>query len=179
MRIIIAGFGGQGILLIGQLLARIAMRQGKHVTWLPSYGPEMRGGTAHCSIVISEKEIDSPVVEEADALVAFNMPSLRRFSSLVLPGGTVLFNASMIEKPLLPADVQFLGIPLADLANQLGNPKVQNMIMLGAFLQITGIAVLDEAREVVREALGEYKSGMVETNCHALTKGAQFSQNYW
>ena len=130
-----AGSGGQGTLALGQMIAKAAMEEGKEVTWLPSYGPEMRGGTANCTVVVSDKPISCPLINDADVLVAMNLPSLRKFEGMVNPGGLVLLNSSLIPEKCLRDDVKVMEIPANDLANELGNDKCANMIMLGAILK--------------------------------------------
>ncbi len=134
-KLFFAGSGGQGTLALGQMIAKAAMEDGKEVTWLPSYGPEMRGGTANCTVVVSDKPISCPLINDADVLVAMNLPSLRKFEGMVNPGGLVLLNSSLIPEKCLRDDVTVLEIPANDLANELGNDKCANMIMLGAILK--------------------------------------------
>ncbi|MFA5058804.1 MAG: 2-oxoacid:acceptor oxidoreductase family protein, partial [Opitutaceae bacterium] len=138
-RIIIAGFGGQGVLMIGKLLAHAGMMEGKNVTWLPAYGPEMRGGTANCNVIISDDIIGAPIVTEATCVIAMNLPSLDRFESFVRPGGWLLANSSLIPRTPVRRDVQTLAIPVNDLAQEQGSPKVANVVMLGAYLAVTPV----------------------------------------
>ncbi|MFN8548991.1 MAG: 2-oxoacid:acceptor oxidoreductase family protein [Candidatus Eisenbacteria bacterium] len=145
-RIKVAGFGGQGILLLGQGLAECAMGFGYEVSWLPSYGPEMRGGTAHCHVRISERPIGSPLVDETDILIAMNRPSLERFLPQVVPGGLVLYDSSLISECPERPEVRRVGVPATAIADELGAPRVANMVMLGAFAAATGLFTPDELK---------------------------------
>lgn len=130
----IAGFGGQGILSLGVILAIAGMKEGLHASWLPSYGPEMRGGTAHCNVILSRREIGSPLVDKPDVLISMNTPSLSRFQSEMRPGGLIIFDSSLIAQPPEAPDIESLGIPASQMANELGEPKVANLITLGALM---------------------------------------------
>ncbi len=135
----IAGFGGQGVLLLGEALAEGGMRAGYHVTWLPSYGPEMRGGTANCQVIISDDPIGSPLVSAPDVLIAMNRPSLDRFEPDVKKGGLIIFNSSLIDRRPQRADVEVIAIPATEIADNLGNTRVANMVVLGSYIAKTGI----------------------------------------
>ena len=124
---IFAGFGGQGVLLIGQLLAYAGMYEGKNVSWLPSYGPEMRGGTANCSVVVSDEPVASPVINKCDCVIAMNRPSLDKFEQNVLPGGKLFINSSIIDKKATRTDIDVYYVPCNEIADKLNNPKVANM----------------------------------------------------
>ena len=130
--VLIAGFGGQGVLSTGQLLAYAGMVEGKHVAWIPSYGPEMRGGTANCGVSVSTTPISSPVVSEPTVLIAMNRPSLEKFEPWVVPGGLIMVNSSLIKIKVKRTDVRIIYVPANDLAEELGNSKVANNIILGA-----------------------------------------------
>ena len=134
-----AGSGGQGTLAIGQMIAKAAMEEGKEVTWLPSYGPEMRGGTANCTVVVSDKPISCPLINEADMLVVMNLPSLLKFEKMVVPGGLLVINSSLVPQGSSRDDIRVLQIPANEKAVELGNDKVANMIMLGAILKETHV----------------------------------------
>jgi 2-oxoglutarate ferredoxin oxidoreductase subunit gamma len=138
-QVIMAGFGGQGVMSMGQLLAYSGMLEGKNVSWLPSYGPEMRGGTANCNVIVSDDEIGSPIVTEATAVIAMNLPSLDKFEHSVMPGGTLIINSSLIERKCSRTDIDVFYIPANEIADELGNNRVANMVMLGAYLKKTGI----------------------------------------
>ena len=131
--IIISGFGGQGVMAIGKTMVEAGMEEGLFVSWLPSYGPEMRGGTANCSVVLSDQPVGSPVVLNPNELIAMNKPSLLKFEKEVLPGGIILINSSIVELKAQRSDVSAYYIPCIEIANDLGNPKTANMAMLGAY----------------------------------------------
>ena len=169
---IFAGFGGQGVLLMGQLLAAAAMKEGKHTTWVPSYGPEMRGGTANCSVILSDKEIDSPMVTQATGLIVMNQPSLEKFESIVVPGGTIFVNSSLISLKVKRTDVTAHYVPCNDIAAEMGNNKVANMIMLGAYLGYSKCVDIETVLKALLEKLGERKAKLIPLNREALLKGA-------
>ncbi len=168
--VIMAGFGGQGILLIGKMLAYAGMREGKEVSWLPSYGPEMRGGTANCTVVISDRPVGSPVIQSPRAVVAMNLPSLDKFESDVRPGGLLLVNTSLIERKPTRTDVTVIEVPANQIANELGNRRGANMVALGAYLGATDAVSVDEIIEVIRETFAA-KPGVVDININALHRG--------
>lgn len=170
--IICAGFGGQGVMLIGQLLAYGGMHEGKEVTWFPSYGPEMRGGTANCSVVISDQPVGSPVVAEPDGLIALNGPSLKRFMGAVKPGGVIVYNSSLIDE--VPAErpgVRLFGVATNELAQKLGNDKVGNMIALGAFLGLSKVVGLASVEAALKQVLPERRHHLIPLNLSALREG--------
>jgi 2-oxoglutarate ferredoxin oxidoreductase subunit gamma len=168
--VIMAGFGGQGILLIGKMLAYAGMREGKEVSWLPSYGPEMRGGTANCTVVISDRPVGSPVIQSPRAVLAMNLPSLDKFEPDVRPGGLLLVNTSLIERKPARSDVTVIEVPANQIANELGNPRGANMVALGAYLGATDAVSLDGVIEVVRETFAA-KPGVIDVNIQALRRG--------
>ncbi len=169
---IFAGFGGQGVILAGKLLAQGGTDYGLHVTWLPSYGPEMRGGTANCTVVLSDEPIGSPVVDNPTALVAMNLPSLDRFEKAVLEGGTVVVNSSLINRQVERNDIRALPVPLNDIAVSLGNPRAANMVALGAVVKATGIMPLDAVKGAMVKMLGHKDDGkLIEVNERALEAG--------
>ena len=169
---IFAGFGGQGVLLIGQLIAYAGMYEGRNVSWLPSYGPEMRGGTANCSVVVSDDPIASPVLSMADCVIAMNTPSLEKFEANVNPGGKLFINSSIIEKKATRTDIDVYYVPGNEIADQLGNPKVLNMAMLGAFLEATNVVKVDSVLDALLYKLGEKKAKLIPLNRQAIEMGA-------
>lgn len=171
-KLIIAGFGGQGVLLMGQLLAKAAMLENKNTAWIPSYGPEMRGGTANCSVTISEKEIYSPIVVKATTVIAMNRPSLEKFEEDVLPGGNLFINSSMVDIKSTRDDINVYYVPCNEIAHDLGNPKVGNMIMLGAYLEKCPQVSVDSVLQALLEKLGEKKAHLLSVNREAFEKGA-------
>jgi 2-oxoglutarate ferredoxin oxidoreductase subunit gamma len=171
--VIISGFGGQGILMAGQLLAYAGIIEGKHVAWVPSYGVEMRGGTANCSVVISDGEVSSPLVEKPDALLVFNRPSLDKFEPLLEEGGLLLYNSSMVSREDRPANFRVFGIPANELADELGNNRVANMIMLGALLELENVVSLDSIMEALKKVLPPHRHDLLPLNEEALRQGAE------
>ena len=141
--IIIAGFGGQGVLLMGQILTYAGMLEGKYVSWIPSYGPEMRGGTANCSVIIDNKPIGSPVVYEATAAVVMNLQSLDKFEKTVAPQGVLLINSSLIEKTAKRDDIEVYRVPVNEIAAELGNVKMANMVGLGGLIAATRVVSIE------------------------------------
>jgi len=133
-KIVIAGFGGQGVMFLGKVLAYTGMDSDLELCWIPSYGPEMRGGTANCSVILSDEEIHSPVFDQADAAIVMNMPAYEKFAPRVRPGGVLIVNSSLAEINSHRDDITVVKVPATDLANELGSPKIGNMICLGALL---------------------------------------------
>jgi 2-oxoisovalerate ferredoxin oxidoreductase beta subunit len=168
--LILAGFGGQGILLLGQLLAKSSMLEGKFVSWLPSYGPEMRGGTANCHVIVTNHRIGSPLVTSPTMLVAMNQPSLEKFSSKVRDGGLLLYDSSFVRDVTLPDHVTAIPIPFSDIANKLGNAKVANIVAAGAIIALTGIT---EAKSLKKLINALPKKALIEANLKALEAGRE------
>ncbi len=165
----IAGFGGQGILLLGVALSKVGMKQGYHVSWLPSYGPEMRGGTAHCHVKLSHESIGSPLVARSTILVAMNKPSLEKFEPSVQPGGDIFYNRSLIDTPPTREDVEVVPIDATEIADRLGNTKAANMVMLGAIIAKTGLLKKEIALNEMATIIT--KSDLVELNKNAVNAG--------
>ena len=170
---IFAGFGGQGMLLIGKFMAMACMLDGKHVSWLPSYGPEMRGGTANCSVIVSDEDVASPLVDMADCIVAMNLPSLDKFESHVRPGGTLVINSSIIERKCERTDINVVYCDAMRIAEEVGNPKGANVAILGALLAKEPIVSVDKMVEAIRIELGERKAKFLEGNKKALLAGME------
>lgn len=170
-KMILAGFGGQGIMSLGQIIAYAGMIEDKNVTWLPSYGPEMRGGTANCNVIVSDQPIASPLVNHATTVVVMNKPSLEKFESHVAPGGKLYINSSLIDVKVTRDDIQVYYIPASDLAAKIGNVRVANMIILGAFLKNTNLLSHDSIHEALLKVLGAGKEHLVDINESALMKG--------
>jgi len=168
--VIMAGFGGQGILLIGKILAYAGMNEGRQVSWLPSYGPEMRGGTCNCTVVISDRPVGSPVIRSPRAVLAMNLPSLEKFEPDLRPGGVLLINTSLINRSAERDDVTVVEVRANDIANELGNPRSANMVVLGAYLGATGAVSMDKVEAVVRDNFAA-KPKLVELNLRALHRG--------
>jgi len=168
-RVLIAGFGGQGVLSTGELLATAAMMEDRHVSWMPAYGPEMRGGAANCGIVIADAEIASPVVSEPGALLAMNGPSLEKFSPLVEPGGVLVINSSLATPPA-GNGVTVLSVPANDLARELGKVQVAANIMLGALVGYTGMVALETIEAALEKVFYKQKK-LLPVNQAALRLG--------
>jgi len=172
-QIIIAGFGGQGIMTMGQLLAYAGMLEGKEVSWLPSYGPEMRGGTANCHVIVSgEGAVGSPIVTEATAAIVMNRPSLVKFEPLVVPGGLLLVNSSLIADKAARQDVEALYIPANEIAEELGDHRAANMVMLGAYLKRTHAVQAASVEAALQKSFGPKKAHLIPLNMEALSRGA-------
>lgn len=170
-QMIFAGFGGQGVLLMGQLIAYAGMISGKEVSWMPAYGPEMRGGAANCSVVVSDEPIGSPKVEDADVIVAMNKPSMLLFEKNLVPGGLMLYNSSLIDVQPTRTDIRVVGVPVNQLAAELGSAKVGNMVMLGALNECIKIFTTDELVDALRHKLGPAKEHMMPKNREAIERG--------
>jgi 2-oxoglutarate ferredoxin oxidoreductase subunit gamma len=173
--IVIAGFGGQGVMLMGQILANAGMIEDKEVAWIPSYGPEMRGGTANCTVTISSQEISSPMVSKPGYAIVMNKPSLLKFEPLIKPEGYVLVNTSLVKEKGQRKDLFVYGVPCNNIANDLGNTKVANMVMLGAFLQKTNAVKPYSVIESLGKLLGPKKQSLVPINKTALEAGAEYA----
>ena len=173
--IIVAGFGGQGVMVIGNLLANAAMIEGKHVTYLPVYGVEMRGGTANCTVVIASHPIGSPVVGKPHAVIVMNLPSLMKYQPLVIPHGLVFLNSSLIEpKEAHRKDIEIFSIPVNEIAMNNGNPKLANMVALGAFNQKTRLVQMSSLFESLGKVLDERYHALIPSNIKAVEIGAEF-----
>lgn len=172
-RIIISGFGGQGIMLIGRLLAYAGMIEGKKVAWMPSYGPEMRGGTANCTVIISSNEIGSPIVSHPKILIAMNQPSLDKFEANVSEDGLIILNDSLIERETKRNDVKVIKIPADDIADKLGNSRAANMVVLGACVKQAGIVKMETIFMALEKALAGRNKKLLELNKEALKQGAE------
>lgn len=170
---LIAGFGGQGVLLIGQLLAKAAMNEGQNVSWMPSYGPEMRGGEANCAVVISDEPIGSPLVTEPPVAVIMNLPSLQKFEPTMEPGGILLYNTSLIDAKPQRSDIRVIPVACNDIAEELGNGRVANMVMMGAIIRATGVITVDSAMEALKESFGEKRAHLLPLNRQAMERGME------
>ena len=169
--IIISGFGGQGGLAIGKNLVEAGMAEGLFVTWAPSYGPEMRGGTANCSVVLSDKAVGSPVFAHPTDLIALNEPSLAKFEKAVQSGGIVLVNSDVVTDEVKREDLKAYYIPCAKIADEIGNSKVSNMVMLGAYVAATGILKTETIEEMITEMFAGAKAKFIPLNIEAFRRG--------
>ena len=173
--IILAGFGGQGILSAGKMAAEAALIEGHEVSWFPSYGPEMRGGTANCSVVISDDIIGSPVINEADVLIALNQPSLEKFEEQLKPGGIIIIDSSLIKVVPQRTDIRFIPIASSEIANELGNMAYATIVLLGCLSAATGCFKRESFEAALREVLPERRYHMIPSNLEAFDKGAAFA----
>lgn len=169
--IIIAGFGGQGVLSMGQILCYSGVMQGKEVTWMPSYGPEMRGGTANCIAIISDEPISSPVLTKFDTAIVLNQPSLDKFEEMVKPGGTIIYERNSIIRKPTRTDVSIYGISAYDEAVKMDNVKIFNMIVVGGFLKIKPIIELENVIKGLQKVLPERYHNLIPLNEKAIRRG--------
>ncbi|WP_408956335.1 2-oxoacid:acceptor oxidoreductase family protein [Natroniella sp. ANB-PHB2] len=169
--IIMAGFGGQGVMLMGKLLAYSGMKEGKEVSWIPSYGPEMRGGTANCTVIVSDEKVAAPVVDNPTTAIVMNRPSLMKFGPKVKAGGYLFINSSLIEESFERDDINIIEIPANKIADQLENTKIANLVMLGAFLEEMDLVDYTIVNESISDILPEHRQNLVTINQKALAKG--------
>lgn len=173
-QMLLSGFGGQGILFAGKFLAYKGLTDGKQVSWLPSYGPEMRGGTASCSVIISDEAVGSPIISNPDILVAMNLPSLDKFEKSVVSGGIILADSTLIERKVLRDDVTVYYIPATRLASENGFPTLANMILMGKLLEVLGGFNAEDVKATLSKVISAKRADMLETNLKALQLGADF-----
>jgi 2-oxoglutarate ferredoxin oxidoreductase subunit gamma len=173
--IIISGFGGQGALFAGQLLSYTALDNKLNTTWFPSYGPEMRGGTAHCIVIISDDEIGSPVVRSPKAAIVLNLPSLERYEPLVKPGGLLVVNESLVDRKPQREGIESVVVPATEEATALGSSRMANMILLGAMLQRLPIFSIEQVSEALGRHIPERRRNLLEANWKALRRGVELA----
>lgn len=169
--IVISGFGGQGALFAGQLLAYTALDQGKEVTWIPSYGPEMRGGTAHCTVIIGDEPIGSPIVHQPSVCIVMNLPSLQKYGKLMQPGGLLIVNSSLVPETCGRTDIREVRIPSSDIASELGDMRMSNVVLLGALLRLNPILSLPATQAAMEAHVSGRARRLLEQNKQALHKG--------
>ncbi len=169
--IIIAGFGGQGVLLAGQLLAYAGMDNNLHVTWIPSYGPEMRGGTANCTVIVSDEPVGAPIVSNPDVAVVLNLPSLEKYEPLVKPGGLLVVNSSLINEAVTRSDIEVAYVPANDIADELGSAKMLNMAAVGALLARRPFLTLDQLLKALDDHLPARKAHLLAANKQVVRRG--------
>ncbi len=174
--IVIAGFGGQGALFAGQVLAYAAMDTGHVVTWIPSYGPEMRGGTANCTVIISDEEIGSPLVRHPKAVVVLNLPSLEKYESLITSGGVLVANASLVNRETERTDIDSVFVPANEIAEEIGNRRLINMVSVGALLTLLPVLSIAEIEKALEIHMPERHKKLLPINFQALEKGAEFAR---
>ncbi len=173
-KIMLAGFGGQGILFAGKVLAYAGLKAGREVSWLPSYGPEMRGGTANCSVVISDKPVGSPVIPNPDVLIAMNRPSLDKFEASMPAGGIVIVDSSMVDRELDRSDVTVIKIPAREMALEEGLGNLANMVIIGKLIKETGLYTMDEIKAGLEKSIPPSKAALLDKNIKAIEVGYQY-----
>jgi len=173
--LILSGFGGQGIMFAGQILSYAAMDAGREVTWIPSYGPEMRGGTANCTVVIADDEIGSPVVKNPDAALAMNLPSLDKYESLVKPGGVLVVNSSMVDRAPQRKDIRAIPVPCNEIADELGNSRLANMVAVGALVAASGVLSVEDIEAALNTHMPGRHKHLLPKNVEAIRRGAAFA----
>jgi len=173
-QILIAGFGGQGVLFAGKFLAYKGLVQDKQVSWLPSYGPEMRGGTANCSVIISDSPVGSPIITNPDVLIAMNLPSLQKFVDAVVPGGKIIIDSTLIDAKVERTDVEVFYVPATQMAKDAGFATLANMILAGkALKEIEGVAY-EGNKQTLESFIPARKANLIDVNCQALQAGYDF-----
>ena len=173
-QILIAGFGGQGVLFAGKFLAYKGLVQNKQVSWLPSYGPEMRGGTANCSVIISDTPVGSPIITNPDVLVAMNLPSLQKFVDAVVPGGKIIIDSTLIDAKVARTDVEVFYVPATQMAKDAGFSTLANMVLAGKVLKETDAVSFDGNKETLESFIPAKKAGLIDINCKALQAGYDY-----
>jgi 2-oxoglutarate ferredoxin oxidoreductase subunit gamma len=174
--IIIAGFGGQGVLFGGQVLTYAAMEAGKEVTWIPSYGPEMRGGTANCTVVIADHEIGSPFVKNPPLAIALNLPSFDKYEEIVAQGGTLIVNQSMVDREAKRDDIHVIFVPCTEIAEELGDKKLMNMVAIGALLSALPEITIEDVEKALDGHLPKRHAHLLPKNYEALRRGFEAAQ---
>ena len=173
-QILIAGFGGQGVLFVGKFLAYKGLVQEKNVSWLPSYGPEMRGGTCNCSVIISDTPVGSPIISNPDVLIAMNLPSLQKFVDTVVPGGKIFLDSTLIDVKVERTDVEVYYIPATQMAKEAGFATLANMILAGKVLKETDAVTFEGNRETLESFIPAKKASLIDINCQALQTGYDY-----
>ncbi|MBQ9354146.1 MAG: 2-oxoacid:acceptor oxidoreductase family protein [Clostridia bacterium] len=172
--ILIAGFGGQGVLFAGKLLAHIGLHENKQLSWLPSYGPEMRGGTANCSVIISDEPVGSPIVTKPDILIAMNLPSLDKYENDVVPGGVIIVDSSLVTRKVNRDDVTVFYIPATSMANEINAPTLANMIIIGKLIKETNVVSYSEIDNVLAKIVSARHQNLLEINKKAIDAGYNY-----
>jgi 2-oxoglutarate ferredoxin oxidoreductase subunit gamma len=176
--IIVAGFGGQGVLSMGLIIAYAALKEEKEISWMPSYGPEMRGGTANCIVIVSDSRISSPIVTQFDSAIVLNQPSLEKFGPKVKPGGLLLCEQSGVVTPSSRTDIEIITIPAMEEAQKLQKKQVANMVVLGAFLDRRPIVSTDNVLKALKEVLPERHHHLIPLNEQALKRGKELAREF-
>ncbi len=176
--VVISGFGGQGVMLAGELLAETGKEEGKFVTFLPSYGPEMRGGTANCHVIISDEEIASPIIDHPEAAIILNLPSLDKYEPLMKEDGLIIINKSIVPKEVKRTDVKILQVKAQEVARDLGNEKTMNLILLAAYVEIEKPVSIEGLKKALRTFLTGRKETLIEVNEKAINKGIEIAREF-
>jgi len=176
--IFLAGFGGQGIMFAGQMLSYAAMDAGREVTWIPSYGPEMRGGTANCTVVIADEEIGSPLVKDPPGVVVMNLPSLDKYESDVKPGGVLVVNASMVDRQVSRKDITWVALPCNDIAEQAGDKRMATVVAIGALLELMPTLKLADIETALHNHMPARHQRLLPMNVDALQRGAAYARDH-
>ena len=172
--LLIAGFGGQGVLFAGKCIAYKGLFEGRELSWLPSYGPEMRGGTANCSVILSDEPVGSPIVSEPDVLIAMNLPSLDKYEDAVKPGGTILVDSTLIERKVHRDDVKVCYIPATKLAADMNAPTLANMVMMGQFIKVSGAVKMEGLEDAMKKVISAKHVDLLELNVKAINCGYDY-----
>ena len=172
--ILLAGFGGQGILFAGKFLAYQGLIESKEISWLPSYGPEMRGGTANCNVIISDEPVGSPIVSKPDALIVMNLPSLDKFESTVVPGGKIFVDSTLIERKVERTDMEVFYVPATQLALEIGLPTLANMVLVGKLIRETGVVDYNGIEEALKKVVSAKHADLLDANRKAMQTGYEF-----
>ena len=173
-QLLIAGFGGQGVLFAGKFLAYKGLLEGRQLSWLPSYGPEMRGGTANCSVILSDEPVGSPIVSKPDVLIAMNLPSLDKYEDAVVGGGCIFVDSTLVERKVRRDDVKVFYVPATALANELGTPSLANMIMVGKFIKETGAVAASDTEAALKKVVSARHQDLLEANLAAIRRGMEY-----
>ncbi len=174
--IVIAGFGGQGLLFAGKVLAHAGLLEGRELSWLPSYGPEMRGGTANCNVILSDSPVGSPIVQRPNVLMVMNTPSLDKYESAVVPGGKIFLDSSLITRKVERKDVDVYYVPATRMASDMGTPGLANMVLLGTVIRETGCVKPETVDEALRHVIPARKANLFDANKAAVDAGRNYSE---
>ena len=175
-QILFAGFGGQGILFAGKFMAYKGLLEGRQLSWLPSYGPEMRGGTANCNVILSDDPVGSPIVNNPDVLVVMNLPSLDKYESTVVPGGKIFVDSTLIERKVARNDVDVYYIPSTKLARDIGAPTLANMILVGKVIRETGVVSYENLEDALKKCVSAKHADLFDINLKAIRTGYEYTE---
>jgi 2-oxoglutarate ferredoxin oxidoreductase subunit gamma len=176
--VFLAGFGGQGVMFAGQVLSYAAMDAGKQVTWIPSYGPEMRGGTANCTVVIADEEIGSPMVLNPPAVIVMNLPSLDKYEPIVKPGGVLVVNSSMVDRDVTRKDITWVSLPCNEIAEEAGDRRMANIVATGALLALMPVLKLEDIESALKKHMPGRHQHLLPKNVDALKRGAAYAREH-